>query len=277
MIYTKIRKILIILFIQAVLTGGLLAQPGSSYNSKFMNQSIPDMMSPGQKYNLIITFENSGRTTWIPGEVKLRIYSDEDRMKSIWSVSEIDLSNKIDPGSSISFMINLVAPASEGVYHFISQLYNTAGYFGETGKQLEISVNKETGRTDSFNSSAFVEQTVPSVMEAGKPYKIMISYTNTGNTSWIKGSYRLVMLDAAGNYMTGINWGKFTVSLDENIKPGSSKVFNFEIIPVEAGTYTLQWRMASSETGLFGDATNPAVVKVNPVVKKKNEGKSGKQ
>jgi hypothetical protein len=85
------------------------------------------------------------------------------------------------------------------------------------------------------------------------------------------------MLDAAGNYMTGTNWGKFTVSLDENIKPGSSKVFNFEIIPLEAGTYTLQWRMASGDSGLFGDATNPAVVKVNPLVKKKNEGKRGKQ
>lgn len=198
-------------------------------------------------------------------------------LKSIWSVSEIDLTNKIDPGTSVSFLIDLVAPETEGVYHFNSQLYNSAGYFGETGKQLEISVSKEIGITESYNSSAFVEQTVPSVMEAGKPYKVMISYTNTGKTSWIKGSYRLVMLDAAGNYMTGTNWGKFTVSLDENIKPGSSKVFNFEIVPVEAGTYTLQWRMASSETGLFGDATNPAVVKVNPVVKKKNEGKSGKQ
>jgi hypothetical protein len=85
------------------------------------------------------------------------------------------------------------------------------------------------------------------------------------------------MLDAAGNPLTGNFWNTYSVSLDENIAPGSSKVFNFDVIPFAPGTYTLQWRMASGETGLFGDLSNPAVVTVTPVPEIKNEGKSGKQ
>jgi hypothetical protein len=85
------------------------------------------------------------------------------------------------------------------------------------------------------------------------------------------------MLDAAGNPLTGNFWNTYSVSLDENISPGSSKVFNFDVIPFAPGTYTLQWRLASGETGLFGDLSNPAVVTVTPVPEIKNEGKSGKQ
>ncbi len=277
MIYLNRNMITALLLITlAIVSINLLAQSNSAYNSKFMNQSVPDRMSPGQKYNLILTYQNAGTTTWVPGEVKLKIFSDDDKKQSIWSVNEFDLPENIEPGSTVSFMVDLTAPTTEGVHLFSSQLHNSQGFFGETGKALEISISREVGLSDAFNSSAFVEQTVPPVMEVGKPYKVMISYTNTGSVSWPKDMYRLVMLDAAGNAMKSSKWSNISVNLDETIRPGSSKVFNFEIIPIESGTYTLQWRMASGETGLFGDVTNPAVITVNPVIEKKNEGKSGK-
>ncbi|MBK8549501.1 MAG: hypothetical protein IPL53_00015 [Ignavibacteria bacterium] len=42
------------------------SQTKMGYDSKFVNQSIPDRMTPGQKYNLIVTFQNSGSTSWVP-------------------------------------------------------------------------------------------------------------------------------------------------------------------------------------------------------------------
>ena len=264
--------LLILFFFSSFLT---YSQKG--FDSKFVNQSVPDRMSPGQKYNLIITYQNTGSTSWIPGEVRLKLSSDEDSKTPVWTVSELDLVKTIESGNTATFEITITAPVSDGVYKFSSHLTNSAGVFGETSKPLEISVSKEVNLNDALNSAAFVEQTVPAVMEAGKSYKVMVSYTNTGKTTWEKGNYRLIMLDAAGNPLSGNFWNTYSVSLDESIAPGGSKVFNFDIIPFAPGSYTVQWRMAAGDRGLFGDVSNPAVITVTPVPEIKNEGKSGKQ
>jgi hypothetical protein len=245
-------------------------------NSKFINQSVPDRMSPAQSYNLIITFENTGTTYWTPGEYRLRIIPEENIAgNSVWSTNELDLVKTIEPGNTASFEVKVTSPSNEGVYQFKAQLVHGGYVFGETSKPLDITVSRQVNLTEALNSAAFVEQTVPQVMETSKPYKIMVSFTNTGKTAWIPSLYRLVMLDASGNAYTGSTWSTYSVSLDESISPGGTKVFNFEIIPVMPGTFTMQWRMASSETGLFGDVSNPAVVVVNKVEEKKNEGKRG--
>ncbi len=275
--FIKFKKLSIYFVFQVIFITNLFSQSLSGFDSKFMNQSVPDRMSPYQKYNLVITYQNSGSTSWKRGEVKLKIFSDEDKKQSVWTTNEYDIANDIEPGNSLSFIVDITAPAEEGVYKFSSQLTRDGIFFGKPGKEIEISVTREVVRSEGFNSAAFVEQTVPAVMDIGKPYKIMISYTNTGSTSWQSESYKLVMLDASGNAMTGTKWQNLSVGLDEDIKPGSSKVFNFEIVPFEAGTYTLQWRMSSTKTGFFGDVTNPAVVTVKPIVVKKNEGKRGKE
>jgi len=280
--YIKMKATLLVRVVFALIALQLIgfninSQTKTGFDSKFVNQSIPDRMIPGQKYNLIVTFQNSGSVSWAPGEVRLKLFSNEDSKSPVWSVSELDLVKTIESESTATFEITVTAPSTAGVYKFSSQLTNSAGVFGDVSKILEISVSNEVNLNDALNSSAFVEQTVPPQMEAGKSYKVMVSYTNTGKTSWDKGSYRLIMLDAAGNPLTGNFWSSYSVSLDETITPGGSKVFNFDIIPYSPGTYTLQWRIASGETGLFGDVSNPAVVTVTPVPEIKNEGKSGKQ
>lgn len=265
--------LLLLMFIGLGTGNQLFAQ---SFDSKYVSQSIPDRMIPGSKYNIILSFMNSGTDTWVPGVVRLKILPD-DESKSVWSVSEFEITKMIEPGNTATIELTVTAPSAAGVYKLAGRLTANGSYFGEPSKSLEISVNSDVSMTEALNSAAFVEQTVPSIMEAGKKYKVMISYTNTGKTTWNQNSYRLIMLDASGNALTGNFWNTYSVSLDENIPPGSSKVFNFDIIPFAPGTYTLQWRLASGETGLFGDLSNPAVVTVNPVPEIKNEGKSGKQ
>lgn len=246
-------------------------------NAKFVNQSIPDQMNPGESYTLIITFENTGTTSWIPGEYRLRVNSADMRPTPLWLSTDMDLVKTIEPGNTATFEVKVTAPSNEGVYPFQAELLHNSNIFGEGSRAVNISVSKGTGNANPLNSSAFVEQTVPSEMEAGRSYKVMVSMTNTGKTIWSKGMYRLVLLDASGNPLTGSTWSNYSVSLDENINPGSSKVFNFDIIPLSAGTYSLQWRMAAGDAGLFGDATKTSVVTVRMPEDKKNEGKSGKQ
>jgi hypothetical protein len=266
-----------IIMFYLVASKGLDSQTRTVDNSKFVNQSVPDRMAPDETYQLIVTFENIGTTPWVPGEYKLKIASDDGSITPVWSISEIDLEKIIESGNTASFELKVTAPSSEGVYSFKTQLLHGSYVFGETSKPVDVTVTRQVNYKEALNSSAFVEQTIPSVMEHGKTYKVMISMTNTGKTVWTPGLYRLVMLDAAGKAYTGGNWNKYSVSLDENISPGGTKVFNFEIIPLLPGTYTVQWRMASSETGLFGDATNPKVIKVNKIEVKKNQGRKGKE
>lgn len=247
-------------------------------NSKFINQSVPDNMTPGQTYNLIVTFENTGSTYWQPGDYKLRVSSGSSSVKSVWTISDLDLVKIIEPGNTATFEVNVTAPSTEGVYPFTAQLTRSGNAFGESNKAVDINVVQQSGSNNTLNSSAFVEQSVPLMMDAGKPYKISVSMTNTGKTSWTPGVYRLVMLDAAGNSYTGSTWSAYSVGLDETINPGGTKVFTFEIIPLIAGNYNVQWRMASSDAGLFGDASKSSVIAVNKIEEvPKNEGKRGKQ
>jgi hypothetical protein len=246
-------------------------------NSKFINQSVPDRMTPGQSYNLIVTFENNGTTYWAPGEYRLRVNSGDNPANTVWSTSDHDLVKIIEPGNTATFEVKVTAPTTESVYPFTAQLIHGSYPFGETNNMVNITVSRQVGYSDALNSSAFVEQTVPQIMEAGKPYKISVSMTNTGKTAWTPGNYRLVMLDASGNAYTGSTWSTYSANIDETIAPGGTKVFTFDIIPLVAGTQTIQWRMAASDNGLFGDASNSSVIVVNKVEEKKNEGKRGKE
>lgn len=255
----------------------IFSQSTTVDNSRFINQSVPDRMTPGQTYELIFTFENNGTTYWTPGDYRIRVSSDGSSMGTVWAPTDMDFVRTIEPGNTATFQVKVTAPSSEGVYPIRAQLLHGSYNFGESSKPSDITVSIQVNIKEALNSAAFVEQTVPTVMETGKPYKVLISMTNTGKTVWTPGMYRLVMLDAAGNSYTGSSWNTYSVGIDESITPSGSKVFNFEIIPLLPGTYTMQWRMASSETGLFGDVTNPAVVTVNKIEVKKNEGKRGKE
>ena len=270
------NRILGLFTIIAALHGYTAAQTQTVDNARFINQSIPDRMNPGETYNLILTFENTGSTSW-NSDYSIRVNSVDQKINSVWSVSEMELGRVIEPGNTATIELKVTAPTAEGVYPFRADLLHGSNVFGESSKPVEISVSKQVGYNDALNSSAFVEQTVPSEMQEGRSYKVLVSMTNTGKTTWKTGSYRLIMLDASGNPLTGGVWNSYSVGIDEDITPGGTKVFNFDVTPLVAGTYPLQWRMASGDNGLFGDASNTSVVTVTKQEEKKNFGKEGKE
>jgi hypothetical protein len=247
-------------------------------NSKFITQSIPDNMAAGENYNGIVTFENTGTTTWYPNEYKLRIIAGPSVTMGTWGISEMPITQIIEPGKTISIELKLIAPSAEGTHLFQSQLMHGSNMFGETSKEAQVIVSARTFSGEVFNSSAFVDQTVPTYMVLGNKYKVSISMTNTGKTAWTPGKYRLVLLEPTGVITTSNYWGSNSIELTDNIGPGSSKVFSFEIAPTQAGVYPLQWRMSSSDGGLFGDATKSVSVEVKaPPIEKNNEGRRGKE
>jgi len=246
-------------------------------NSKFISHSIPDNMTAGETYNVVVTFENSGTTIWNAGEYKLRVLGTGNNTytgTNVWGVMDQSLTSHIEPGKTLTFELKLKAPSAEGIYTFQTELLRGNNKFGESSPLISVSVGSGSGTGFLLSSAAFVEQTVQDKMEAGKNYKVMITMTNSGKTTWTPGLYRLSFLDPSGTGSTGKKWGVNSVELTENIAPGATKVFVFEVTAPEAGNYTLQWRMSGSQTGLFGDATNIAVIEVSPSRDEtKDEGK----
>ena len=260
------RKLFLILFIFSVFTAQIFSQPTVD-NARFLKQSVPTNMGTGETYKTVITFENNGTTVWLPKEYRLVVLSNGPTTDYIgatpWNVADMPLSSALAPGQSISFEITLTAPYTEGVYHFATQMKHNDNFFGEQSKPADITVGPVTGTNNDINSASFVDQSVVTSMTAGATYKVSITMTNSGKVPWTPGRYRLASLDARSNVSPTPLWGISSVELTESIAPGSTKVFIFSVTaPIQEGTYLFQWRMASPDNGLFGDASKAVNVVV---------------
>lgn len=260
-------NVLFILFCILFLPAAVYAQDGTNRtvdNSNFISQSVPGNMVAGETYKVIVTFKNVGTTTWTPGDYKLRIESGPDAgAVNTWGVSDVNLSQIVEPGKTASFELKVTAPSNDGAYQFVSKMMHGDYYFGESNDRIDVTVGPKVNIQETVNSGAFVEQTVPKSMKMGHTYKVSITFTNTGKTAWTPGKYRLVNLDTKGDALNKKLWGVESIELTETIVPGSTKVFIFKITaPHETGSYLFQWRMSSSEGGLFGDASNAVEVAV---------------
>ncbi|MCI0448952.1 MAG: hypothetical protein L0Y79_04085 [Chlorobi bacterium] len=266
----KMEKISIlnlsVIFTLLILTFSVKSQDGIVDNSKFVSQSIPDNMTAGETYKIIVTFENTGTTNWKPDEYMLKIMGEiEAGSMNTWGHPEVNLAQVVEAGNTVSFELKITAPLAEGTYAFRCQMMHGNYLFGQTNKKTEVIVNPVTGLTDAVNSAAFVEQTVPRIMISGFEYKVMITMTNSGKTTWTPGKHKLVYLDPSGNAFSNNLWGVSTVEITENIAPGATKVFNFDVKAQEKeGSYKFQWRMYSSEGGFFGDASKVVSIIVKP-------------
>lgn len=261
----KIKKVPLKLFV----IGALLVSSfiyGQYDNARFVSQSVPSTMIPGGIYTVLVTFENTGTTYWTPYDYKLAIVpGPEARAYSTWGTTSRDLISTVEPGKVVTFEFPVTAPYTYGSYTLQTQLMHGSYYFGESSSAI-IGVGTSPPPppiSSAGNSSVFVDETLSSSMTAGKIYTATITMRNTGSNTWTPGSYRLVNLSTYGDPTTTNQWGINGVELNENVYPGSSKVFSFNVTaPSASGSYLFQWRMWSSDGGLFGDASMPRYIYV---------------
>ncbi len=117
------------------------------------------------------------------------------------------------------------------------------------------------------NGAQFITQSVPATMVAGQSYNVSVTMSNTGTTTWTKGTnYRL----GSQNPQDNSTWGsaRFYLSDADSIGPGQQKTFTFTVTaPAAAGTYNFQSRMVQEAIAWFGDySPNVAVTVTAPIV-----------
>jgi hypothetical protein len=234
----------------------VVSNPGTAWNAEFVSQTVPSSVSPGQQFNGILSWRNTGTQTW-NGSSGFVIRSQNPAGNSTWGGNQVNLTGfSWSPGQTMSLQITFIAPSTPGIYNFQWQCYqNGIGYFGQMSTNISIQV----GSVATDNAS-FVSQSVSSTMIAGQSYSVSVTMQNNGTTAWAAGTYQL----GSQNPQDNNTWGMNRVNLASSVSPGSSGTFTFNVTaPSTPSTYNFQWRMHNG-TAFFGATSTNVAVTVTP-------------
>jgi hypothetical protein len=229
-----------------------------SNNSSFISQSVPTTMNAGQSYNVSVTVQNTGTTTWSPYVgYPSRLGSENPRDNTIWGISRVELPAIVSPGQLVTFNFTVRAPSTAGTYNFQwRMLQEVVEWFGDFTPNVAINVLSDT----STNNAAFVSESVPTSMLAGTSYNVSVTMKNTGTTTWTSTQfYKLASENPPDNF----TWSLNRVNLPATVQPGQQVTFNFTVVaPSTPGTYGFRWRMTKSSVH-FGSYSQNVFVSVN--------------
>ncbi len=224
-------------------------------DSTFVSQTVPATMTPGAKYFVVVTFKNTGATSWGSG---YSLRSINPQFNTTWRTNQVSLTKVVTAGAQITFSLSVTAPITAGTYNFQWQMYKTGtGFFGQPTTNVPVRVgNVSGGGGSSTDNASFVSQTAPTAMTAGQTASVSVTMRNSGTTTWAAGTYKLASQNPVGNF----NWGVNQVSLAAPVAPGGQATFAFNVAaPATAGSYNFQWRMQNGTTYFGATSTNVVV------------------
>ena len=107
--------------------------------------------------------------------------------------------------------------------------------------------------------AAFVSQSVPSTMTAGKSARMALTFRNTGSMTWDLGQYGVECPDKCA-------WSPMALTLANSVGPGKTYTFEFTILaPTTPGAYYSSWqmfRLQPPNAGVFGQKSTTVPVQV---------------
>ncbi len=127
-----------------ILVNALFAQN----NARFISQTLPENILPGQSFEGSITFENTGTTTWTPANhYSLGTQAPQDN--TIWmETNRVALPNDVEPGQQVTFHVTLTAPENEGMYVIQWRMVQDGvEWFGEFSEAVYVPVTNQAGDT----------------------------------------------------------------------------------------------------------------------------------
>jgi hypothetical protein len=230
-------------------------QAPAGNGAAFVSQSVPTTMTAGQLYQVSVRFRNAGGTTWGPNH-KLGSQNPHDNFT--WGINRVLQGGSVAPGQDALFTWIVRAPTTPGNYNFQwRMLQEGVEWFGPTSTNVVVSV--QAPAIAEFNGAEFVSQGVPTVMQAGRMYDVVVRVRNSGTKTWTAGSYRL----GSQNPHDNSNWGMNRVLLDADVAPGEQKDIAWRIAaPAVPGNYNFQWRMLQELIEWFGETSVNVTVSV---------------
>ena len=108
------------------------------------------------------------------------------------------------------------------------------------------------------NNAQYLGDTIPATMIPGFRYNVMVTFKNTGTTTWTGDTgYKLWCTDG---YNFEVYHNEVGFDRGEIIAPGQDKTFSMSFHAPSPGTYTTGWRVIKEGVGAFGDTCMKQVV-----------------
>jgi hypothetical protein len=203
-------------------------------------------MRPGGTYTAHVSMWNTGSTTWSSGAL-YALGSQDPQDNTFWGTHRVSLPRNVAPGELVTFDFPVTAPPQVGLFPFRWQMVqDTVEWFGDVTLPHSIVV---TGT----QNAQFLSQSVPTSMQAHHTYNVSVTLKNTGDTTWVPGSYFL----GSRNPQDNTTWGKNRVPLPYAAGPGGQVTFSFTVTaPASSGSYNFQWQLFQSDLSWWiGDVT----------------------
>jgi hypothetical protein len=128
-----------------------VVSPSDIY-STFISQSVPAEMVAGERYNIVLTMSNTGRTAWVPGYSWLTFHNSNTSYDDMfWGMNRVGIDRNIPPGEPAVFNFTVTAPERPGFYDFQWRMGNANGTFGELSEGVKIVVTPNPRRAVDAN------------------------------------------------------------------------------------------------------------------------------
>ena len=106
-------------------------------DATFVSQSVPNVMRPGRIYEVSVTMQNTGTSTWTRENV-YRLGSQSWRDNSIWGTGRVQLASPVPLGGLGTFTFRILAP-SPGIYPFHwCMVQEYVEWFGEATRKVSV-------------------------------------------------------------------------------------------------------------------------------------------
>lgn len=187
----------------------LLSMPAVSWaadGSKFVAQTGPTALQPGQSATVSVTMRNTGTTTWTAA-AGYKLGSENPQDNVTWGKNRTQLAtgDTIKPGEEKTFTFSVTAPSAAGWYNLHwRMLKEGVAWFGD------LSANRIVQVLGGWDISAFVGQTGPTSLQAGQSGTVSVTMRNTGSTTWTAAAgYKL----GSENPRDNVTWGTNRIQL----------------------------------------------------------------
>ena len=217
-----------------------------SYNSQYVSDTIPDTMVAGQKYNVSMTFKNTGANIWTESQnYRLGVLGwDAEFMPT----NRVNLTTSVYAYDTVTYNFTMTAPLKNGSFNtYWRMVQDGVTWFGDS----YVKTINVTGAPPDPYGAQFISSTIPDTMQAGKSYNVSVTVKNTGSNTWTSSSnYRLGALGWDIPFMDTNR-----VHISSSVGYGNTITLNYTLTaPLKNGSFNTYWRMVQDGVTWFGDS-----------------------
>ena len=212
---------------------------------------VPSTMDAGKRYQVSITFKNTGTKTWTKtGNYRLGSQNPQDNL--MWGIGRAPLPSDVVPGATVTIPFTVTAPSTVGPYNFQWQmLQERIEWFGQKSGNVTVGVTASC----TFNGKTIAHGQSVNAYQSQKVAfgQTCISQTRTCTNGALSGSYQYASC-TQGPVPLVVGPSSHVVVMEYEAW------FNPRMNPQIFATAAYQPTLTSTSTSVGYDSTDPKVI-----------------